>query len=271
MIIDIHSLKIFATSVKAVLNVWKWGGRLKYAYNFFFAEPYYVLVYGASGAGKSEFCRAFLEKPVTEVKPKRTHMYEEFDWVFEDGNKIRFLDLPGNKVYEDRRNKVLKKISKKNYGIINVVSYGYHEAPGARDVKIFKVPNDASEKIPVIDTQYHKLNLDMELEQAKEWIKCLGDSYRTNLRWVVTVLNKADVWWNDIDMIRNYYSEDGAYSKAVYEKHGSVQIDAYPYCSIIEPFGSKPMVLTFGERDKIKMHRILKEDLLKLIKEDGQE
>lgn len=84
-------------------------------------------------------------------------------------------------------------------------------------------------------------------------------------------MNKADVWWEEYDVIREYYSDEGEYSKTVFEKHGSVQIDAYPYCSLIAPFGSKPMVLTFGEREKVKMHRILKEDLLKLIKEDGKE
>lgn len=60
MYLDYHSIKAFYTGVKCVLNIWKFWSRLKYFYNFFFAEPYYVLVYGASGVGKSEFCRSFL-------------------------------------------------------------------------------------------------------------------------------------------------------------------------------------------------------------------
>ena len=58
--------------LKAVLNIVKVCSKIKYWCYFLFSKPYPVLIYGASGVGKSEFCRSLLEKPIAQTDAPRT-------------------------------------------------------------------------------------------------------------------------------------------------------------------------------------------------------
>lgn len=89
-----------------------------------------------------------------------------------------------------------------------------------------------------------------------------------NLGWIITVVNKADIWFNKRDEILDYYQKDGNYSKSIFGDFSTRVRYVYPYCSIISPFCKKPMLLELGERTKLEMHNKLKDDLLRLIKNE---
>lgn len=266
MIVDFVAVKHIWGSLKLLLNVTKWVPKIIYGWNYLFSDPYCVILYGASGVGKSEFCRSLLGEPVSLNDAPRTLIYKKQNLVLPDGHKIRLYDLPGHNSYKINRKEAIDKISRqKSYGIINVVSYGYHEVPEAKNLKAFKT-NDGS-AINDIDTQFHKDNLNRELEQACEWRSIIH--IPSNLGWIVTVINKADIWYSKNDEVMAYYQNDGEYMKKLFGQCATYAKYIYPYCSIISPFCKKPMLLEFGERKKIEMHKHLMDDLIRLVK-NGQ-
>lgn len=253
--------------LKTGLNIVKVYSKIKYWCCFFFSKPYPVLIYGASGVGKSEFCRSLLEKPIAPTDAPRTVLYQELTLVLEDGHKIRLFDLPGHAGFKKNREKALGKIAKyKSYGIIYVVSYGYHEVPEGQNLKMFKIAAGSENDMAVIDTQYQKDNIKRELEQAKEWRSTIHLSNR--IGWIVTVVNKADIWFEKKDEVMRYYEDEEEYSKELLGEHSTHPRLVYPYCSIISPFCKRPMKLTFGERKKIGFHMHLRADLLNMIKDE---
>ena len=264
--IDIIALKQIWGIIKAICNIYKWGPRLIYGWNYLFSKPYSVIVYGASGVGKTEFCRALLERDIECTDAPRTVIHQVENLILNDGHKIRLYDLSGHISYKMNRNKVIETIARqKSYGIINVVSFGYHEVPNAQNLKTFKVAN-GDEKSYEIDTQYIKENLQREFEQAKEWHT--GSHLSTNIGWIITVVNKADIWFAKYDQVMEYYQSNGEYSKNLFGNNVRLVKYVYPYSSIISPFCKKPMVIEFGERKKLEMHENLKKDLLRLVKDE---
>lgn len=265
MIIDIYSLKQLYGFIKIFFNFTKWGPKIIYFWNYFFSKPYCVIVYGATGVGKTEFCRSLLERNLELTESPRTVLHQIEILVLKDGHKIKLYDLPGHVSYKANRDRVIELMAKqKVYGIINVVSYGYHEVQNAQNLKTFKVSN--GEDVLNIDTQFQKDNLQREYEQAKEWRT--GANLPCNLGWIITVVNKADIWFNKRDEILDYYQKDGNYSKSIFGDFSTRVRYVYPYCSIISPFCKKPMLLELGERTKLEMHNKLKDDLLRLIKNE---
>ena len=117
-----------------------------------------------------------------------------------------------------------------------------------------------------IDTQYLKENLQREFEQSKEWHT--GAHLSTNIGWIITVVNKADIWFGKYDQVMEYYQSDGEYSKNLFGNNARLVKYVYPYSSIISPFCKKPMIIEFGERKKLEMHKNLKKDLLRLVKDE---
>ena len=62
--IDFVVIKELVVVAKTIFNIAKWGHRISYAWNYLFSDPDCVVVYGASGVGKTEFCRYLLGKSI---------------------------------------------------------------------------------------------------------------------------------------------------------------------------------------------------------------
>mgnify|MGYP002656718658 FL=1 len=91
---------------------------------------------------KTEFCRSLLERNLELTESPRTVLHQIEILVLKDGHKIKLYDLPGHVSYKANRDRVIELMAKqKVYGIINVVSYGYHEVQNAQNLKTFKVSN----------------------------------------------------------------------------------------------------------------------------------
>lgn len=264
--IDFVVIKELIGMAKTLFNIAKWGHKISYAWNYLVSAPYCVIVYGASGVGKTEFCRSLLGKSIESSNAPRTVIHQIENLILEDGHKIRLYDLPGHVSYKANRDKVMEEIAnRKSYGIINVVSYGYHEVPEAQNLKVFKVGNEG-EKTNEIDTQFLKENLKREFDQAKEWHT--GNSLSRNIGWIITVVNKADVWSAKHDIVLDYYQNDGEYTKNLFGNQAHLVKYVFPYCSIISPFCQKAMPLEISERQKVDMHKHLLEHLIRLVKDE---
>lgn len=180
-------------STKNIINVFnpkKWCNKIKYFYNYYCRSPYNILIYGCSGAGKTEFIRSLLEMQVTEYPTQRTQTIDSCKMVFNNGRKIRFYDLPGHVIHKSNRQIALDMISQKKIkGIINVVTYGYNEVEDNNISDIFS--NDANKNHFLVKESYLTNNKKLELKQIEEWIVFIHNN--CSVKCVMTVVTKADI------------------------------------------------------------------------------
>lgn len=252
-------------SSKKIINLINpkiWCKKIIYFYNYYCRSPYNILIYGCSGAGKSEFIRALLDKQVTEYPTQRTQTIDDCKMVFSNGRKIRFYDLPGHVIHISTRQIALNMISQKKIkGIINVVTYGYNEV---EDHTISDIFCDTNSNHFIVKESYLAANKKLELKQIEEWMTFIHNN--SNVKCVMTVVTKADIWYLQKEQVLSYYKTGMYYKKCIEKLSKICHTSVFPYCSIISPFGNKPMFLSFNERDKQRMHREFKEELFKIIK-----
>lgn len=247
--------------LKYVIKVNEYGRYIKYVINYYFFKPVNVIIFGISGAGKSEFIRSLLEQKVGIVNEPRTRFNIEKRLVLDNGRKIRFYDVPGHSSAKQQRQEVIELIAKKKIkGIINVTTYGYNDVEEAEDISIFRIGDSNP---PIVKPEYLSKNRTRELEQTKEWIDSIKSTNK--IEWVITVINKADVWYRKKVEVLDYYESGKYYDNFTKSIERVCKTCVLPYCSILSPFANKPMILDFSERDKVKLHKELKDCVLKLI------
>lgn len=99
----------------------------------------------------------------------------------------------------------------RTWGIINVVSWGYHSLRelSYRDTKYYS----DQMSIEQFFEKYRSACLEDELRVIEELTPRLEDA--TNI-WMITLVTKQDLWWKERVQAQNYY-EEGSYSKFVHK------------------------------------------------------
>src|SRR5580704_8313947 len=89
---------------------------------------YPIVVTGVTGSGKSSLVNSLFGEVVNIDRLNRTDSPKEVVGKLEKKLFIKMIDTPGQPEHEARRKQAFKKALKFNsVGIINVVSFGYHE------------------------------------------------------------------------------------------------------------------------------------------------
>src|SRR5258707_153585 len=102
-----------------------------------------------------------------------------------------FIDTSGQKPHASRRLRAVREAMKRPLaGVVNVVSYGYHEERVGKD--------DAIAAGVVNETYLEQCRRD-EITALDEWMVSLGDEKVAG--WLMTVVTKADLWWNRHDAV----------------------------------------------------------------------
>ncbi|HYW07125.1 MAG TPA: GTPase domain-containing protein [Longimicrobium sp.] len=93
-----------------------------------FREKHRVFVLGSTGAGKTNFLLSLRkEAPAAIPHGDRTEFVTSHTLDI-GGNLFAFVDMPGQPGQESRRGQAIRTMPRlKTTGVINVVSYGYHE------------------------------------------------------------------------------------------------------------------------------------------------
>ena len=246
------------TSLKLFLNLSRWTKKLVYVWNYCVHKPTRVLLLGVSGSGKTQFLNSFLGIPMLE--DNRTYVPQNKFYIFPNGRKIQFVDLPGHVTLTSTRQKYVDEITNnKITGIINVVNYGYNDAE-ENEADVFKAGENE------IKDAYLKDNRKNELTQLNEWLTRIH--VESKPKWLITIVNKADIWYDKKDEVTAYY-ENGEYGNAFIEVKRVVPHYIFLYCSVINPFGGRPMTIIMNERTKNELQKNLKESLLRLISGDA--
>jgi ABC-type cobalamin/Fe3+-siderophores transport system ATPase subunit len=165
-----------------------------------FKHKHKVLVLGSTGVGKTNFIKSLSEAlPMAIELIDRTEFAQHHKLVL-DKEPFIFIDTPGQINHQAKRLDVIKQAMAGSIsGIINVVSYGYHE---------YRIgTKDALETDDSIREAFLARHRQIELDALNEWTTLLGD--RKTADWLLTVVSKADLWWSSRDdVLKHYESED---------------------------------------------------------------
>ena len=170
------------------------------------ATPHHVLVVGASGTGKSSLLRSVRGLDAAIRREDRTEFPVEVRGKI-DKELFVFHDTPGEEEHRSRRFEVIKTLNaERPLGIINVVSYGYHEG-AARVSDVF---DGDTVRESFLDAMRQR-----EIGRLAEWasVLCGGGG---SAGWVLTAVTKADLWWitGDDQPVREHYIR-GAYGESL--------------------------------------------------------
>lgn len=213
-----------------------------------------VAVYGDSGTGKTQFLMTITGN--NNYTAERTRSLKSFILILKNGRKIEFIDTPGHQSAKTIRDTLKRKfIKNKITGIINIVNYGYQDGDELNPDDVFNVDTKT------VKDSYLSENREREIIRTKEFIETITPGIK--LRWIITIVNKADIWFDCKREVMSYY-EDGDYSNVISSLRHTTKLFVFPFCSVITPFANRPMMLKYSEKDKKKMFDELAEQLYNL-------
>ncbi len=204
-----------------------------------FRENRKIVIFGLSGAGKSQFISS-LKKNLTISQSTDVTTRVDFDL---NDFPIIFVDTPGQDGREFARKQEVTKILKDGVeGIINVISYGYEENAKYSFNAVFddqkNVRSDFLEKARQV-----------EIERLNEWLSWIQPN---NTKWIINLVNKADIWWEQIDKVNHHY--ENAYGLPFASLSNFTNIITIPFCSIIKPYYGVRTSGLFGDLEKERLH-----------------
>jgi hypothetical protein len=252
-----QSMKGFIDNAEKVVSILERLGVLDRVKNFFTrAEPVDILLLGASGTGKSSF-RDHIFGEVKEIS-----RFDRTTVVLPTLGKLRnkllnLIDTPGQDLppaRRERRQAIFTAQRSRRLGVINVVSFGYHE--GVTDIR--NVLDGTTVRPEFLENRRGEEN-----KQLSEWVEVLcGEG--GSAQWLITLVTKSDLWWTpsaEQDVLMNYIG--GEY----FQRMGSAQRvnhSVLPYSSIHKLFyGAAPMTGFYSDTLRAEHHSELVAHILK--------
>lgn len=214
-----------------------------------------VLLLGSTGCGKSAFLKSLQGQSGFVPREHRTARVEEVQGTIQEVT-FRFIDTPGQNLHKGMRTAAIKDAAAaKRLGVINVVSFGYHEAAVDADRALLSGLPSAS----YLDECRQK-----EVHRLAEWTSLLG-GLGGAADWLLTVVTKADLWWTPAihATVLAHYT-DGDYAAALGEAT-QLRRSALPYSSLNSRFyGVVPMTGFYTDEQRNEDHKSLITQLLLL-------
>jgi energy-coupling factor transporter ATP-binding protein EcfA2 len=223
----------------------------------FFKRKETIIVLGSTGSGKTNLLDSLgVAAALVEAIPSiaRTTTPERRNVIVNE-RPFTVIDTPGQKAHQAQRQVVYREaMAKPPVRIINVVSFGYHEyATGSEEALDGQGTPQASW------LSRHRAN---ELAAMREWLPLLGNGDTTS--WILTVVTKADLWWNEREEILEYY-EQGTYANEIQGADPHLRHSVLPYSSVFHRFyGAGHLSGTFDDEDRLQTTRHFLQQLVAL-------
>ncbi len=215
-----------------------------------------IVIYGESGAGKTQFIRSLTGDD--RVVESRTQDIRRYTWIMPDYHRVELIDTPGQMSLKEIRQRLNREFTKKKiFGVINIVTNGYLINTDTQLSEVFTADNPSQVKPGFLQD-----NKERELKQIDEWMSNIHAENK--VKWFMTVVNKADIWYSEIDNVMDYYRSGAYHDKVQGLNYCCRRVVAFAYCSIISPFGNRPMLLTMSEHKKREMTEELIRELTEL-------
>jgi hypothetical protein len=208
-----------------------------------FRKKHRVFVLGSTGAGKTNFLLSLRKESPTAISHLDRTEFVMSHTLDIGGNLFAFVDTSGQPGQESRRSQAIRSMPRlKTTGVINVVSYGYHEyRRGSAGI----VGAGGS-----IDGAFLAERREVEIAALSEWLPVLGSIH--TIDWMITLVTKADLWWDRRDEVLEHYTS-GAYGRAL-ESVRELSPSAIEYCSVIHKFyGESVLPGIFDEGNKAQL------------------
>ncbi len=222
-----------------------------------------ILLLGCSGVGKTNMLQSLSNPYPAAIRREDRTMYTEARKLVVKGKYYHFIDTPGDTYFgRDARKQTMREAMAAKGGIaglLNVVCFGYHEYH-IRRARVFTGDSTVS-------PDYLVRHREAEINQLHEWTQVLGDVLTSH--WLITVVTKADLWWNRRSEVIDYYQK-GAYFDALGDAK-SLHQRVLPYSSVFRKFyGQGPMCGTFDQESRnIARERLLDSLIKALLKNQG--
>jgi GTPase Era involved in 16S rRNA processing len=227
---------------------------IKKWFNRKFRKPIHVLIVGESGSGKTQFLSTIQGED--NFPEKRTMFSHDSTLELPNGRRVIFCDTPGHQSMKPERDRSINDINRKKYnGIVNIVCYGYQSTEGLKESDVFQGDS--------IKESFLKENRERELKQIQEWLPRIDKNCQVD--WVLTIINKADIWWEQKEQVVDYYAEGSSYEHELQQISRLTKAAIIPYCSLISPFMGRPRPSIFGDKIKYALHVNLCKQLGELI------
>lgn len=195
----------------------------------FFRKPRTIVVLGATGSGKTNLLKSLSVAPglISAIHRDARTEHVEKSRIKIGNQQFLAIDTPGQMAHKYLREEAIREsLAKRPLLVINVVSYGFHEYtyPPITDA-VDEEGNPRQEYL-----ERHRIN---ELAALDEWLPLLGHREMTKL--LVTAVTKADLWWNDKEIAKEYYANE-PYGKLVRAADQGLHHVVLPYCSVVHRF-----------------------------------
>ncbi len=175
-----------------------------------------IILFGAGGTGKTTISKTLSGIQIDDFSYHETPVIEKIGL---DGDVWgNYLVAPGQERRADRYwPDLFRKLgSGKAVGIINVVSFGFHSLEIGN--ASFKTTNYFKGDDSDFLTDYISERKEVELRLLRK----VCDHIKTtpNKVWMITLVNKQDLWWDIRDEVRDFYLK-GDYQKMINEIYDS--------------------------------------------------
>jgi GTPase Era involved in 16S rRNA processing len=219
-----------------------------------FKKKQRVLVFGATGVGKTQLLETLSTGLANIIDLMDRTQFVETKHIKIGNQPFVFLDTPGQKQHvAHRKTATREQLRKGSFGIINVVSYGYHESKSVDGQNMITVNG--------VDPQFLQQQRKIELKQLNEWVVQTDDP--TRVAWILTVVSKADLWWDHREIVLKHY-ESGEYHKKL-KALSDVPHQVVANCSCNKKFFNiAPMSGYFEDSDNMRLKANLLQTLLRL-------
>ena len=184
-----------------------------------------ILVVGNTGTGKTALVRNLLaSEPLPEPPDESTKYSEEIIGK----NNVILVDTPGNRPFVSELNKQLEQVGAGRFlGVLNVVAAGYNDSL-ARSVKEDDTPaylDDGS-----LNESFLREWRDDDLKFLNDWF--LSQRWlQGRVGWMITAINKYDLWNADESNVMAYYGKEGEYGKKIADIIGRANYFTVAVCA----------------------------------------